>query len=450
MANTTWDSATATAVTLSGGDLVASNTGTTSANQGAHVAFADAKTTGKYYFEVTFTTLTAGGNRGIGVGSTTSTFTGMGGPSALNGGDTVYAGSGNIYSNGAGSGKSLGARAAGNVIAVAIDLDNRFIWFRVAPSGDWNNTAGADPATNTGGIGHPAGAMVPFCMFGGASGTAGNVFTANFGDSAFVGTVPSGYTAGWPKASTNTTWNPSDKSANVILSNGNLTGTANTSAVGFTRAVDRQFTGKYYWEVTYNNTGNPNNRIGVTLGSVDLSLLNSSNCIGSFFLSSTSDIYCNNTFIRSLTAATNGMVICIAINIDTGMMFCRQGATGNWNGLATADPTTGSGGVFLRSGGGYGVMPFIQCGFNTEQMTANFGDSAFVGVVPTGYTAGFPVGVLAVNNAIATQAALEEWITTNPDAQLTQIGLEEWVVIAGGTLPPPTITSKQYAVSVVS
>ena len=51
----------------------------------------------------------------------------------------------------------------------------------------------------------------------------------------------------------NTTWNPSDKSASLTLSNGNLTLSA--SALGGVRAIDRQITGKFYWEVTATTWG---------------------------------------------------------------------------------------------------------------------------------------------------------------------------------------------------
>jgi hypothetical protein len=40
--------------------------------------------------------------------------------------------------------------------------------------------------------------MVPFVTFGGAGGSPGQVWTANFGATAFNGVVPSGFTAGWP------------------------------------------------------------------------------------------------------------------------------------------------------------------------------------------------------------------------------------------------------------
>lgn len=211
MANSTWDAATATAVTLSGGNLVATNTGTTSTNQGTHVAFANGLTTGKYYFEVTLTNFAAGAGVGVGVGNTSATYAGMS-VQATNGAMCYmvgHTGSGTIFTSAGGNtGLSIGARTTGNVIGVALDLTNSRVWFRAGAAGNWNGIAGNNPSAppgTGGGVAVVAGTIVPFVTFGsgltGQAGVAGNVFTANFGDSAFVGTVPSGFTAGFPAPS---------------------------------------------------------------------------------------------------------------------------------------------------------------------------------------------------------------------------------------------------------
>ncbi len=191
----TLDAATATAATLSGGNLVVTSTGTTSADQGAHVANTSGKTSGKYYFEVTLTTLTAGPNRAVGIGTTASTYSTLGVAQQFG---CIMQMNGNIFTLAEGGFAALGARSAGNVIGIAPDLDNRRVWFRVSPAGTWNASGTANPATNVGGATIPAGTLVPYCVFGGAGGTAGNVFTMNLGASAFVGAVPAGFTSGWP------------------------------------------------------------------------------------------------------------------------------------------------------------------------------------------------------------------------------------------------------------
>lgn len=203
----TWDSATVSAVTLSGGNLVATNTGTTSTNQGAHVVAASGKTTGKYYFECKVTAYTGGAGVGFGVGTTTAIYSDM---STFPPGDMIFVkghdGSGPIWATGSNTGFNLGRSLATNdVIGIAVDVTNRRIWYRIAPSGLWNNNIGHDPTFGDGthgGFAVPAGTIIPFVTFGssfgGAAGVANNVITANFGATSFTGVAPSGYTAGWP------------------------------------------------------------------------------------------------------------------------------------------------------------------------------------------------------------------------------------------------------------
>jgi hypothetical protein len=195
--STTFDPATA-AATLSGRNLTGTSDGTSGTNQGAHVATTHSKTSGKYYFEFTGVGVIHGSNTGMGIGTTASTYTGMGTNATT--GNEVYK-NGEIYGNGADSGVGIAVIGNGTIHAVAIDLDNRKIWFRqILPSlDDWNSNAAADPATNVGGQVIPAGNMIPFLTLGGLGGNAGtDTITANFGASSFIGTVPSGFTAGWP------------------------------------------------------------------------------------------------------------------------------------------------------------------------------------------------------------------------------------------------------------
>jgi hypothetical protein len=186
----TWDVATASNVTFSGGNLVATSTGGTP-DHGCHVAAASGRTSGKYYFEITVTTNGFGADTGWAIGTPTSTYAGMGNTGGVTGVEGYLSGS--IYSMGSVVGNTGGSAVTGTVACMAADLDNRKMWFRLGASGNWNNNSGNNPATNVGGITIPAGTMVPFVTFS----ASGNVFTANFGASVFTGAVPSGFTAGW-------------------------------------------------------------------------------------------------------------------------------------------------------------------------------------------------------------------------------------------------------------
>ena len=101
-----------------------------------------------------------------------------------------------------GTARSAGAGgpnpASGNTVSVAVDLDNKRIWYRVN-GGSWNNDGSADPVTNTNGKDRTAvtasgnTAKPAWCDF-----STSEACVVNFGSSALAYAVPSGFTAGWP------------------------------------------------------------------------------------------------------------------------------------------------------------------------------------------------------------------------------------------------------------
>lgn len=198
MAFSSFNPATVTDVTLSGGNLTASHDNTSTA--GAKTA--ETKDTGKYYFEITINTITGDASQ-AGLLLASGSYADM--IAQQNCFTVIKAASGRIIANGGNSGFQLGTLADGDVIACAIDFTNEKGWLRKSPSGDWNGTPGDDPATNTGGI-DLSGPLIglatfgPAIAFGGTGTGATEQFTANFGATAFVGTVPSGFTAGWDGA----------------------------------------------------------------------------------------------------------------------------------------------------------------------------------------------------------------------------------------------------------
>ena len=193
MANTAWNPSDKTAACA----LTNSNLTATYSNTNQGVRAADKQVSGKYYFEVTLTTLAA--NAIVGVGLSYANLANLAGTAA---GTTVIIGaSGQVFLGAAGTAVTLGARANGDVIGVAVDIDNKLIWFRVAPSGNWNGNASFSPG-GTGGVSFVTlgGAGFPFYPITGSSSWPA-ASTANFGDSAFSGAVPSGYTSGFPTGS---------------------------------------------------------------------------------------------------------------------------------------------------------------------------------------------------------------------------------------------------------
>jgi hypothetical protein len=187
---TAWNPADLVNMTLSNNNLTATNTTAPSG-----VRAIDGHASGKYYWESTVSTWVQSATQvGFGLASAALAITVVG--TAF-----VSKGTGNIVVNNVNSGSSLGALSAGNTIGIALDVTNNLCWFRVAPSGNWNGSGTANPATGVGGVSISTITGTQFPMF--LANGAGEVATANFGASAFSGAVPSGFTSGWTA-----TWSP--------------------------------------------------------------------------------------------------------------------------------------------------------------------------------------------------------------------------------------------------
>jgi hypothetical protein len=94
----------------------------------------------------------------------------------------------------------------------------------------------------------------------------------------------------------------------------------------------------------------------------------------------------------SLGARTTGQVIGVAVDLDhTFGLWFRVAPSGLWNGDAAANPATNIGGINKPTGI---LVPFVVFGGSggvaNNVLTTNFGATAFTGVVPAGFTAGWP------------------------------------------------------------
>jgi hypothetical protein len=179
--------------TLSGGNLTYTHT------TGNGLARSTAqKNSGKWYYEITAVSgiTTGGSNSCVAVIKSAATDSDVI-LSGLSGG-IVFKGSA-IFANDVNTSLNINTGIAdGDIIGVAVDLDNDKVWFRRSPSGNWNGQAigSQNPVGNVGGgslSNYSATTMAPAAGFD----NTGGVWTANFGASAFTGTVPSGFTSGW-------------------------------------------------------------------------------------------------------------------------------------------------------------------------------------------------------------------------------------------------------------
>lgn len=183
---TTFDPNNKQGVTLSGGNLIATNS--SAADNG--VKGVSLKTSGKLYFEMAFSALT-GADSGGGVCGTGANFASLGADASRG---ALQFKNGAIYVNGVTN--VNGGSISGQTLCVAVDLTNNKIWFRVN-GGNWNNDVigNQNPATNTGG--KDISAITGNGLLILASVTAASeTCTLNAGASAFAQTAPSGF-SGW-------------------------------------------------------------------------------------------------------------------------------------------------------------------------------------------------------------------------------------------------------------
>jgi hypothetical protein len=185
---TTWNpSDKAAGITLSGSNLIATNN--SSSTSGVR-AVANA-TSGKFYWEYTCNTFTFSANA-VGVARSSMSLTG--GPGDT--GNFCVTTTGAIYANGTSTGVNVGSITAGALVCIAIDATAHLGWIRLGPTGNWNNSGTANPATGVGGITIPFDAANPFYPWLSTSNLNDQV-TANFGASGLTGVAPSGFTAGF-------------------------------------------------------------------------------------------------------------------------------------------------------------------------------------------------------------------------------------------------------------
>jgi hypothetical protein len=201
----------------------------------------------------------------------------------------------------------------------------------------------------------------------------------------------------------NTTWNPLDAHSRFTLSGGNLVATAAAiSEDNGVAIVDGQSSGKYYIEITPTGTFGGNTCIGVNTLSPSWSSAISNDLSGSYLYFSSGTIYYNGTSSGfTVAAVASGNVICIALDLTNNKVWFRKNA-GSWNGNATHDPATNTGGISIATLVATGRRWFVIAGAGltaTPVFTLNAGDTTFAQTVPSGFTSGWPTSGAVSNGA---------------------------------------------------
>ena len=194
-------------------------------------------------------------------------------------------------------------------------MTTMLVWARVGADGEWNGSPTANPATQVGGISVPYTGLPVYAFGGGMVFEFGDSdkITANFGGSAFVGTMPTGFVA-WGAGDT---WNPASVASGTQLTNGNLSISNNATFTSFANSIGSNSNTAVYLECTLNHlleTINTSSNVGLqTLSGVQCNAeaqfnVNPNPC--SWSINGGSNInFGNSTGV--------GTVICIAAIIGT-------------------------------------------------------------------------------------------------------------------------------------
>lgn len=240
-----------------------------------------------------------------------------------------------------------------------------------------------------------------------------------------------------------TTWNPSDKAASIVLSNGNLTAAATGgSEQQLVRSTASHSTGKVYFECQAVNTSD--NAIVGFADSSEITLQSPGGGPHSAGWVSSIGIVVNSTTLVSGTYPVNS-IIGVAIDIPNKLFWMRIAPVGLWNLSGTADPATGVGGLSIPSL--TGNVFIASGGRNSGATTINAGDNgAFSGAIPVGFSAFTPpapsqsaITAFHIESVLSSGSALAEISSFHIEVSLVQIP-------APGPPPPGTVGGNNFFV----
>lgn len=188
-----------------------------------------------------------------------------------------------------------------------------------------------------------------------------------------------------------TTWNPSDKSANITLSNGNLTATnAGTNAWVGVRPTTTKTTGKWYWEVTLGQT---TEATGTVVGVIDIAAAfnGDSNIIGGYLTGQGGYKYDYDAGTSAQGSSVANDVIGLAWDIGARTLAVYRNNTLKFTCTSASIGTVADTAVF-------------EAYTLNDACTVNFGGSAFTYTPPSGFSA-WDLTALAPRNPLPRQAA---------------------------------------------
>ena len=178
------------------------------------------------------------------------------------------------------------------------------------------------------------------------------------------------------------TLNPSDKNANVTLSNGNLTATIGDSTNGGVRALTALSSGKYYWEVSYGSSGfSPQLRVGIAESTYNLSASLGTAGVDSWgYNLNDGSVMNDSNQITMCSTGAPGDVAMVALDLDNDRAWF--GLNGTW---CSGDPSAGTSPTITGLSATYYVAIYSAGVGGGETATMVFSDSDFSYSRPSGF-----------------------------------------------------------------
>ena len=219
-------------------------------------------------------------------------------------------------------------------------------------------------------------------------------------------------------AVTPTKWNSADKAAGTTLSASDLRA---SNAGGSVRSVFGAVSGKYYWE--YKFPAGTGQMVGVATSSANIDTWPGADSGGWAWERATGSIYSDGVVIYSGTAGATTVGVLLDATAKT-VQFRR-------NNVNIGPPISLTGTQFFAISGWF------------DDVTANFGATAFTYAVPAGYEAGFgpTVGAPA---ALSSSVTLDDaygkrltapsiWSPTDKDSSVTLVDPQTLTVASGAS-----------------
>jgi hypothetical protein len=169
-----------------------------------------------------------------------------------------------------------------------------------------------------------------------------------------------------------TTWNPADKAADIVLTNGNLTAGSTSGSFESVRGTTSKSSGKWYFEMGIVNTVN-SWAAGVASATANISTYLGSDT-QAFVRFYNGDVYNNNSVLASQTPSFGSLMV--AVDLDADKIWFGQ------NGVWAGDPAAGTGGLAMTLGTVFPGGTMKQG--DTLTLCTTTGSLAYT--VPTGFT----------------------------------------------------------------